>query len=351
MRRRYSRILAGVGATFLGVSMAIGSVVQGVAQNTNPAPSQARTVLLKAQAPSLTMGVTLTMLSNSLDKQRGINVDLQAYGTSSTISVDAVLSGQAEFGAGGTATILQAIRQGANLKIIAAIVNNVQVMVIRNDVAKKIGVLPTAPVADRVRALKGLTIATGAVGSNNYQVLRGYLKHFGVDPDKDVKIVAVAEPTAMTSGIEQGRFDAIAYASPIVDRAIAQGVAGIWISGPRGDIPGSENLKASVVFARSETVEKNRADVDALRAAMTDALGVLKSDPAGTGARLREKYFPDMDRDIWQLAWDGTRSAYPSNLAFPREAYDYWINNDPKGAESYKDMDYKQVTYAPAQTP
>jgi NitT/TauT family transport system substrate-binding protein len=295
--------------------------------------------------------VPLVMMVNGAGKAHGISVDFQAYGTSSTISVDAVLARQAQFGSAGTATVLQAIRQGANLKIIAAIVNNVQVTVLRNDVAKKLGVASTAPIADRVRALKGLTVATGAVGSTHYQMLRSALTRYGLNPDKDLKLVGVGEASALTSGIEQGRFDAIVFASPIVERAITQGVASVWISGPRGDIPGSENIKTSVIFARADTVDKQKADVDALRAALEDALRSIQNDRAATGSKLHEKYFSSLDRAIWELAWDASAAAYPSSLAFTREAYDYWVANDPKGAESYKNVDYTQVTYAPAQAP
>ena len=56
------------------------------------------TVTIRAAAPSLTIGVPLTMIANRTDKAHGITVDLQAFGTSSTISIDAVLAGQAMFG-------------------------------------------------------------------------------------------------------------------------------------------------------------------------------------------------------------------------------------------------------------
>ena len=193
----------------------------------------------------------------------------------------------------GTADALQAIRQGANLKIIGAVVNNLQVMVIRGDVLSKLNVSPEAPVADRVRALKGLIIGTGAVGSTHYQILRSYLKQYGIDPDNDVRLVGMGETGALVGGIEQKRYDAIAYASPIVDFAIAKGIAKVWISGPRGDVPGAGNVKTCVIVARADTVEKRRADVDAMRAALADASGAVRNDHAATGRLLHDQYFPD----------------------------------------------------------
>jgi NitT/TauT family transport system substrate-binding protein len=264
---RFTRwILTAVGAVAFGAALV-------ACKGTTPQDkSAAATVTIRAQAPSLTIGVPLTMMAHRTDKAHGVAVDLQAFGTSSTISIEAVLAGQAMFGSVGTLTALQAIRQGADLRIIAALVNNVQMMVIRNDVAQRLGVSPTAPIAERVRALKGLTVATGAVGSTHYQILRSYLQQYGLNPDTDVRLIGIAEPSAMVSGLEQRRFDAIAYASPLVEHAIAREAGQMWISGPRGDIPGSDNIKAGVIVVRAETLEKNRGQVDALRAALTDAL-------------------------------------------------------------------------------
>jgi NitT/TauT family transport system substrate-binding protein len=264
--------------------------------------------------------------------------------------IDAVIAGDAEYGSAGTPAVLHAIREGADLKIIAAVVNNLQVMVIRDDVMQRLGVSPTAPIADRLRALKGLTIATGAIGSAHYQMLRASLRKYGLDPDKDIRLVGVEDTSALVSGIDHKRYDAIAYASGIVEQAVANSGAKVWISNPRGDIPGSENVKTSLIFARAETVEKNKADVDALRAALTDALRNVQDDRDATGQTLRAKNFPELDPAVWDLAWKTAAVGYPSSLAFPRAAYDYWVANDPNGPDGYKGVDYTKVTYAPAQS-
>jgi NitT/TauT family transport system substrate-binding protein len=124
----------------------------------------------------------------------------------------------------------------------------------------------------------------------------------------------------------------------------------VWISGPRGDIPGSDNIKTSLIVARTETLERNREQVDALRAALTDALRAVQSERVATGQKLHGMYFADLESGVWETAWNATTTAYPANLAFTRQAYDYWIANDPRGAESYKNVDYAQITYARAQS-
>lgn len=347
MRDLNRRTLARFGA--VGVLTAIGGrAFESVAQTSGS--TAGRTVTIKSAAPSLTMAVPLAMAALHLEKAHGFAVDMQASGTSSTLVIDAVVSGQADFGTPGTGDALQAIRQGANIRIVGAIANNLHIMVIRDDVIQKLGVPPTAPIADRVHALKGLTIATSPVGAIHYQILRAYLKQYGLDPDKDVRLVGLGDASALISGIEQKRFDAIAYASGVVEQAIARHAATVWISGPRGDIPGSENVKTCVVVAREDTIEKRRADVDAFRAALTDALHAVRDDHPATGRALHEAYFSKLNPEVWDIAWNGATESYPSSLVFTRAAFDYWVTNDPKGANSYKDVDYEKVVYTPAQS-
>ena len=114
----------------------------------------------------------------------------------------------------------------------------------------------------------------------------------------------------------------------------------------------SGNPKAnqiSVVVARSDTLEKRREDVEALWAALTEALDAVRNDHAETGRLLKAAYFQNLDQGVWDLAWNAATAAYPATLGFPRQAYEYWIENDPKGAESYRNVDYRQITYGPAQ--
>lgn len=304
-----------------------------------------RVVAIRSAAPSLTTAVPLTMMGEKTFAAHGVPIEFEAYGTSSTIPVQAVITGDAPYGSASALTVLHAIRHGAKLKIIAAVVNNTQVMTIRNDVLERLGVSPDAPIGERVRALKGLTIATGSAGSAHYQMLRSYLSSYGLDPDHDVKIVGVNEPHALVAGLEQNRFDAIAYASPIVERAISQGLATLWISCARGDVPAFSNITTSVIFARTDYIEENPTEVAAVRASLKDALDYLHANRDATGRMLHRDYFPRLNEAVWGLAWANTVDAYPQDIEFNQAAYDYWIHNDPAGPQSYAHLDHSKVTY------
>lgn len=315
-----------------------------LAQSADPKPLKVISSL-----PSAGAAVTFTVPLRGFDKAHGLAVDIVQSGGSSTLQIDAVLAGSVMFGHPGTATALQAIREGADLKILGAIAKNQMVAVISNDALKRSGVSLTAPIADRIRALKGMTIGTNPIGSTYTQMLTYYLKQYGLDPDKDVRLVGLTDSTALIAGMEQGRFDAIISASGVVEQALSLNAGQILFSGARGDIPGGDSSVIVVIVARSDTVEKYPDLVKAYRAAMSDSLKAVNEDHAETGRLLREKYFSKMDEKVWETVWNNAVQAFPSELKFEKSAFDFWVAVDPKGPESFKNVDYTKITIPEAQ--
>lgn len=308
-----------------------------------------RQVKVMSSLPTLTSAPTYVMKSRKLDIARGMDVVIQQTGGSSSLQIDGLLSKNADFAFPGTGTALNAIREGADLRILGCYSNNQMAAVIHNDRLKKLGMPLDAPIAERFRALKGMTIATNPVGATYTQMLRFYLKQYGVDPDKDVRLVGVQDSNAMITGIQQARFDVICTASGIVEQAISLGVGTLWFSGSRGDIPGSDKTQVAVLVTRGELADRDPAYVELMRAGINDTLNFLNTDRVAAGKIIHEQYLNKIDPAIWSLVWDNAKSAYPGKLAFSRATYDFWIDADPKGAESYKQIDYKKITFPSAQ--
>jgi NitT/TauT family transport system substrate-binding protein len=320
-------------------------VPEAFAQSTaNPRP-----VKVLSSLPTLTSAPTYVMKSRKFDIARGLDITIQQTGGSSTLQIEGLLSKNADFGFPGTGTALNAIREGADLRILGCYSNNQMATVVHNSKVKGLGVALDAPIADRMRALKGLTIATNPVGATYTQMLRYYLKQFGVDPDKDVRLVGVTDSMAMITGIQQGRFDAICTASGIVEQAISLGVGTLWFSGSRGDIPGSDKTQVGVMVTRGDLADKDPAYVEMMRSAINDSLSFLNNDRVAAGRLIHSEYLNKLDPANWDLVWGSAKAAYPGKLMFSRATYDFWIAADPKGAESYKDIDYKKITFPSAQ--
>ncbi len=116
--------------------------------------------------------------------------------------MQAMLAGDLDFAYVGAAPFVTAVATGLDGKIIAAAQTQGSSLVLKS------GLNYTSP-AD----LKGLTIATFPAGTIQDTILRTWLKKQGLDPEKDVKIVAMG-PGDATTAIMAGKVDAVFLPAP-----------------------------------------------------------------------------------------------------------------------------------------
>ena len=116
--------------------------------------------------------------------------------------MQAMLAGDLDFAYVGAAPFVTAVATGLDGKIIGAVQTQGSSLVL------KTGLEYTTP-AD----LKGLTIATFPAGTIQDTILRTWLKEQGVDPEKDLKIVAMG-PGDATTAIMAGKVDAVFLPAP-----------------------------------------------------------------------------------------------------------------------------------------
>ncbi|TWH10295.1 NitT/TauT family transport system substrate-binding protein [Rhodococcus rhodochrous J45] len=333
-------------AVTVALCLALGACGNGEEQ-TSADGMTALTV--STSVPSITTAGALAMDAQDIDAAHDLDVQFNMAGASSTLSVEAVLSGDADLALAGPASILAAMREGAPLTILGSTSNNLQVMLLRPDVLDRLDIGPDAPVEERVEALRGLTIGTNPTGSTYQILLRNELRSFGLNPDEDVTLVGVQDANALVTGIGQGQFDAVATSSGVVEQAIVNSGAVVWLSGPRGDVEITADLPVVAMVGRTDWVNENTETVDKFRDAMAESLESLRTDRDTLGPVLKNEYFSAMDQGVWDLAWSESAGGIPDSPTFPRSSFDFWVENDPEGAEAYDDVNYEDVTYGPAQ--
>jgi ABC-type nitrate/sulfonate/bicarbonate transport system substrate-binding protein len=70
------------------------------------------------------------------------------------------------------------------------------------------------PGTESVKQLKGGRIAIGSYGSSGHLVAQLIAKHFGLDPEKEVKIVALGPDSARLTALKEGVVEAALVAPP-----------------------------------------------------------------------------------------------------------------------------------------
>src|SRR5215467_13131458 len=197
-----------------------------------------------------------------LFKKHGINAKIQIL--NSAVSVQAIVSGDADIFAGG-ATLCNARLRGAPVKFFGA---TTQQYVFQMYGAKEI---------TNVQQLKGKTIAATTPRAAIETVRREVLRKAGLNPNVDVKILYLQTVPAMLTSIVSGQTSAGALSPPTTAKAREAGLNLI------SDI-GKLNLAVlQVGFGATENfLKSNPNTVFAFLKAMASAAALAKTDPAAT---------------------------------------------------------------------
>src|SRR5205809_216741 len=163
-------------------------------------------------------------------------LDVEIITVSGGGSLQALIARDAQFCVTPGTYQMQAFEKGQPLLATAAIMNrNAINVVMHEDVAREKGITEKTPLADKIKALKGLKLSGVAVGSFSYQVMLYYLQKAGIDPQKDVQLIGIGSGPAMVLALEQRKIDAFATGTPIPDAAVARGIGVMIVDNAAGE--------------------------------------------------------------------------------------------------------------------
>lgn len=324
-------------------------VAAGCASSGDSSSGGVRSVTAVGGTPSMSYTVPQLIDTKKMAKQHDLELTYQGAGASSTNMVAAVLSGDADFAFPATVTALDAIQEGADLVVVGGGLKMASTLALTTDAVKKSGVSADAPVKQRLAALKGLKVATSPDGSGNNSFLRELVRKAGLDPEKDLKIIGVQDPSAIVGGLKQGRFDAGFYGVGVIEANIAAGDAELWVSSARGDVTELVGDQMGMVMVTSKKTLADRPKVvSAMFDAMVDTEQFIANEPEAAGDALQKAWFPDLDQKVFDLSWEQASEAYPSDGAFTKAQFETAIDVMKGSGKDYT-IDYGDAVYAKAQ--
>ncbi len=222
---------------------------------------------------------------NGIFKQQGLDVDMQAINGGAQTSA-ALVAGQIHIGQFGGSEALSAVAGGADL----VIVGNMAPVYPYILYAKK-GI---ATVAE----LKGKKVAVSNAGGSSDIATRAALKAAGLDPDKDVSILAVGSHAQRTAALLSGQVDAGVDDPPEDDEVLKAGFT------PLIDIAGQRLPAANTgIIVQRKYLDADRDIVQAYVDATVIARAKMGTDKAGSLVVL-DKYFKKTLGDNGVRAYD-----------------------------------------------
>jgi NitT/TauT family transport system substrate-binding protein len=210
----------------------------------------------------------------------GEGLDVEVVVLAGAGSIQAVINRDAQFALAPGTYQLMAYEKGQRLLSVMSILNrNVINIVLHKDVARARGVTAQTPLADKIRALKGLRVSGGTPGGFGQQVLTSYLLKVGLDPQKDVDIVGLGTTPALLVALEQRQVDAFATGTPTPEGAVARGVGVMIVDNSAGEDPDFAEFMMDVLMVTPETVKRQPALVRKVVGALLRSNGWMLEHP------------------------------------------------------------------------
>ena len=163
-------------------------------------------------------------------------------------------------------------------------------MVISKALADKIGVSPTAPLNERMKALAGQRIATVSAASSGTVPYRAALQAVGVNQP----MVYMGQP-AMQAALETGAIDGYTSSAPFWAFPVATGKAVLWVNGPKGELPPEiAPLVTGIMVTTTNFAAANPETIKKLRLILTDLAKAVQDRPNDVKAVVGQLY-PSLD--------------------------------------------------------
>jgi ABC-type nitrate/sulfonate/bicarbonate transport system substrate-binding protein len=162
-----------------------------------------------------------------------------------------------------------------------------------------------------IRELRNATIGVTAIGGTNYISTQMTLKHFGIDPAKEVKLIAIGDERLMYDALKIGRLDAVVVAPPFSVLLKRDGYSLLANTAEVMTIP------FSGLGTTLDRISRNRAQVKKLLKAEIEALRLIKGNPAATTEVIRKRF--NMEEKMARESYDVVVDAFSRDGRVPLE--------------------------------
>jgi NitT/TauT family transport system substrate-binding protein len=261
-------------------------------------PLQAKDIVIATSSMTLTSIPYLVAIEKKFFEKEGVTA--QYVVMRSDLAVNGLITGDVDYNQ-SVSSVLRAGAAGAPVITVAGIYNRTFFdLVARRDIKS-------------LAELKGKTVGISRYGASTEYALRFGLKANGIEPDKEIKILAVGGDAARIAGLQNGTLAAIVSQVPANFFAHKAGGHTLLSLGEY-----LETLLAGVGVSRKK-VEQNRDEVKRVVRALSRSLDFMHAQPADTksliGKRLGTSETAIVDHIYALVTKYATRNGIPSQKA------------------------------------
>jgi sulfonate transport system substrate-binding protein len=224
-------------------------------------------------------------------------------------SMNAVISGSADFSMGSGPTITRAWARGQKVvALLTAIGQSGQSVVIRKDVADAAHFDPNAPLSVRGKVLKGKTIAVGGIGAIPDIVLKVVAKDAGLAPS-DVTVTPMQPPEFMAAFATK-KIDGFSNSPPFVEQVVSDGTGVLVSDSRKGEPTEFSPVSASLLLARGDFCGAHKSTCEKMVHGVYEATQIILHDPQ-TSIAVMKAHFGTYSDKVLEAAYQTVKAMTP----------------------------------------
>ena len=210
--------------------------------------------------------------------------------------------------------------------------------------AGTLGITAATPLAEKVKALRGHTVAVYDVGGGLQYQLEALVSLYGIKPN-EVPVVGISPYTSMIIALQRGEIAAMAPAVPYGQVAVAHGdgvmIANIW----GGEVPSLRGTPFEVMSVQRKWSKAHSQIVEAMRAALGDSMAFVRAHPAEV-VKLAHEFQPKISVAV-QTAAIGTGAGYPTDTTITPQQFKAMQDFAGFSGAKTASVTYEQVIWKP----
>ena len=307
--RRRALVSGGAAALALVVGACSSSGSSGSSSSSSssgPTPKSGSLTNVTLIIPSLSANQALGFIALKAGTfaKNGLNVKTVNAGTGA-LAVEALTGGSGQFVVTGSADLFSAAKSGQHLYILAKASSGLSTQIVLTSAGvKKAGLTASAPLAQRIKALNGLTIASPSAASSwTAQAAKA-----AATQGATIKFTYVQE-NSMAAAMQAGKIDGLVAAPPWSTEALYAKTGTLWLSGPDGTFPGGYAVSSygDPLVATTQAYGNAHPQVAAeFTKSILQAAALLSSQPAKAAAYVKQVAYPTMSEAEFQQVWAAT---------------------------------------------
>lgn len=330
-------------------TLASACVVGTSIAQTSPGPGSRLSVRYQGSIEGMQTLPILNALTKDYFSAEGLDLVYQPLLLNASLLTTNLLNGGTDITLTGGFGNMTAIQTGIpiiSIGVVTATPN--QALVLTNQTVAELkskGITLQSPLADRIKALKGMSLSVFGAGSTSYQIMTGLLRTNGINPDVDMTIQGINDAPSVYNAAKQGKVNGFFLGDPSASKAVTEGFGTIWVSVATGDVPALVGVPFTELATTPAYIKNNGEAVRRFMRAVWRGITDLQQngkDPA-TRAAIKAKYFVALDDATYNRAFDNALSTIkdvpvPTPEAFARSVAFYNVSAKLPFTKTFADL-------------